>query len=58
MARTPDALVSPELLVWARETLGLSVDDAAKKAAVRAERLASWEDGTDRPTIAQLRKLA
>jgi len=58
MARTPDALVSPELLVWARETLGLSVDDAAKKAAVSAERLAAWEDGTDRPTIAQLRKLA
>lgn len=58
MARTPDALVRPELLVWARETLGLSVDEAAKKAGVNPERIAAWEEGREPPTIAQLRKLA
>lgn len=57
MARTPDALVKPQLLVWARETLGLSVEEAAKKANVAAARLAAWEEGEQRPTIAQLRKL-
>ena len=58
MTRTPDALVRPELLGWARETLGLSVEDAAKKAGVTGERITAWEEGGERPTIAQLRKLA
>lgn len=57
MPRTPDALIKPQLLVWARETLGLSVEEAAKKASVAADRLAAWEAGEQRPTIAQLRKL-
>ncbi|MDQ6801316.1 MAG: XRE family transcriptional regulator [Acidobacteriota bacterium] len=57
MARTAEALVKPELLAWARESVGLSVEAAAKKAHVPAERLSGWEAGAERPTIAQLRLL-
>lgn len=52
------ALINPEVLRWARESAGLSVDDAAKKATVKPEKLAAWEAGDDRPSIPQLRKLA
>jgi Zn-dependent peptidase ImmA (M78 family)/DNA-binding XRE family transcriptional regulator len=58
MARTAQALVKPELLVWARESAGLSPDEAAKKADVSSERLKDWETGVARPSIAQLRALA
>jgi Zn-dependent peptidase ImmA (M78 family)/DNA-binding transcriptional regulator YiaG len=58
MAKTVEALVKPALLQWARADAGLSVDDAAGKVPVAAERLRAWENGEERPTIAQLRKLA
>lgn len=58
MARTAEALVNPELLVWARESANLSAEDAAAKAQERPDRLLEWEAGHTRPTIAQLRKLA
>src|ERR1043165_5592500 len=58
MPRTVEARVRPELLVWAREAAGLSTEEAAKKAHIKPEGLQEWEDGTSRPTIAQLRLLA
>jgi Zn-dependent peptidase ImmA (M78 family)/DNA-binding XRE family transcriptional regulator/uncharacterized protein YjiS (DUF1127 family) len=58
MARTPEARVAPALLTWAREDLGLGQGAAAKKIGVPEERLASWEAGEARPSIAQLRKAA
>lgn len=36
----------------------MSLEVAAKRSVVKAEQLASWEAGTARPTIPQLRKLA
>lgn len=56
--RTPEALVEPALLVWARNSIGLEVVDAARKIGVTLERLEQWESGETRPTIAQLRGLA
>jgi Zn-dependent peptidase ImmA (M78 family)/DNA-binding XRE family transcriptional regulator len=56
MSRTPEAKIKPALLVWARNSSGLSVDVAAKKIGVKSERLAAWEMGEARPSIAQLRK--
>ena len=53
-----EALVRPELLIWAREGAGHSQEEAAKKAQVSVDRLASWEDGASRPSIPQLRKLS
>jgi Zn-dependent peptidase ImmA (M78 family) len=58
MSRTPEALIDATLLVWARESIGLSLDDAAAKLKLPSERLAAWETGESRPSIAQLRKLA
>lgn len=58
MARTPPAPVAPSLLIWARESLGLSLDEAAQKQRIAPERLARWEAEEDVPTVAQLRKAA
>lgn len=53
-----EALVKPELLVWAREDAGYSQADAARKVQVKPDRLIAWETGAAKPSIAQLRKLA
>lgn len=52
-----EAAVKPELLVWARESAGLLIADAAHKAQVKVELLLAWEAGERRPTIHQLRTL-
>src|SRR5438034_4964263 len=57
MPRSIPALVKPALLTWARERAGLPLQDAAAKASVEVERLREWEQGEDRPSIPQLRKL-
>lgn len=57
MAKSVEALVKPELLVWARKHTGLTVEQAAKKVQVKPDRLESWEKGEKRPTLRQLRKL-
>jgi len=54
-ARAP---VAPSVLRWARETAGLSVEDAASRLNVRRERLEEWESGDAHPTINQLRNVA
>ena len=51
-------VVRPSLLRWARETAGLTPEQSAKRIGVRPERLAEWEGGRLRPTVAQLRKAA
>jgi len=57
MATSVKALVKHELLVWARTSAHLSVEDAARKARVKEEQLAAWERGEEQPSIPQLRKL-
>lgn len=52
-----EAMVNPELLVWARKSAGLTLEEAANKTQVKVERLVNWEEGQRRPTINQLRKL-
>lgn len=58
MAKAAEALVTPAVLVWARESLNLSLEAAGKKLKVKPERLAAWEEGSRRPTVNQLRKIA
>ncbi len=48
--------VEPELLIWARETRGLSIEQAARSIGVPEERLLAWELGKAKPTVKQLRK--
>ena len=52
------APITPSVLEWARLSIGVSPEDAARRAGVTAERLASWESGAAEPTVAKLRQLA
>jgi Zn-dependent peptidase ImmA (M78 family)/DNA-binding XRE family transcriptional regulator len=53
-----DAFVNPALLVWARKSINMGMDDAAEKIGTKPERLADWESGYSKPTINQARKMA
>ncbi|GAB3888767.1 ImmA/IrrE family metallo-endopeptidase [Terrabacter terrigena] len=55
---TEVAPVTPTVLRWARESVGATVADAAKRAGVTEDRLLSWEAGEAEPTLAKLRSLA
>jgi Zn-dependent peptidase ImmA (M78 family) len=57
MARV-EATPTPSVLVWARDSAGMSIEAAAHKVGVRPDQLSSWETGTARPSIPQLRKIA
>ncbi len=56
--RSPLALVRPELLRWARETAGMTLEAAARRIGVKPSKLADWEEERARPTVVQLRKMA
>jgi len=51
-------IAKPAILKWARESCNLSVQAAAKRATVKAEKLEEWEAGDTGPSLPQLRKLA
>ena len=55
---TDPAPVTPSVLGWARQGVGVSLQEAAKRASVPPERLAAWEAGEAEPTVAKLRLLA
>jgi len=57
MARGIPALVQPALLIWARQSAGIALEEAARKAHVDVEVLSKWEEGEALPSIPQLRKL-
>lgn len=57
MAKKVEALIKPELLVWARESAGFYQEAVAKKLHIKPEKLGAWEKGEKRPTVKQLRKL-
>ena len=50
--------VSPAVLIWARQTAGLSQSDAARRLGVSEDVLRKWEGGQLAPTLKQLRGLA
>jgi len=52
------AFINPELLRWAREREDLTRADTAHRLGVPQERIESWEEGTDRPTLRQAQTLA
>ena len=59
MPRSIPALVKSTLLVWARESAGLSLAQAAERTKFEVETLKAWEseEADAAPSIAQLRKL-
>ena len=57
-AKSFETDVKPKVLQWARETIGFSPMEAAKKLKIVEGTLIKWEAGEKKPTLAQLRKLA
>jgi Zn-dependent peptidase ImmA (M78 family)/transcriptional regulator with XRE-family HTH domain len=58
VGRTAAAPVSPATVRWAREVAGFSQEEIARKLRVTADRIETWETGEEKPTLAQLKKLA
>lgn len=52
------AYITPNVLKWARESARMTEETAAAKVAVSVERLRSWEDGSEQPSIRQAQTLA
>lgn len=52
------ALVNPNMLNWARERAGFSLDALAKKLQVKPEQVYAWEQGKKSPTFKQAQNLA
>lgn len=50
--------MNPALLRWAREAAGYSIEDAAAKAKLAADKLRAWELGQGFPSLPQARTLA
>jgi len=50
--------LTPQVLSWARERAGLSVEEAAARIGKSPEDLAAWEAGRLSPTYSQLENLA
>jgi Zn-dependent peptidase ImmA (M78 family) len=57
-SRSTEALVDPAILSWARDTAGLSIEEAARSLQTKPERVHAWEQGDASPSMAQLRKMA
>lgn len=57
-SKTPKVDINPKILTWARSNLGYTEEEFAKKIKIKESVLKAWESGTDKPSFAQLRKLA
>jgi Zn-dependent peptidase ImmA (M78 family) len=58
VAKSADAIINPELLVWARTSAGMGLEEAANALRISSEKLQSWERGQTRPTVKQLHRAA
>jgi Zn-dependent peptidase ImmA (M78 family) len=58
MRTEPVVSVQPEVMRWARQSIGLSVSDVAFRLKRSAEEIEAWEAGAAFPSYPQLEKLA
>lgn len=56
MGQSQEAFIEPRLLVWARESAGYELHEAATLFEINSATLSAWEAGDQRPTIASLRE--
>lgn len=52
------ALITPDIIVWAKQRQGISDERIARSIDVRPERILDWITGTSHPTLRQAQKLA
>lgn len=55
---SPKVSVRPEVLVWARKTIGRDIAEVAKRLNVSEDLVREWESGEKDPRLAQIRTLA
>jgi Zn-dependent peptidase ImmA (M78 family)/DNA-binding XRE family transcriptional regulator len=53
-----EAIVEKRVLIWARESMGLSIQEVAKKLKTSEDTLNKCESGQKKPTLVQIEKLA
>lgn len=53
-----EALVTPQVIEWARQRYHLAIDTAAEKLKIKPDKLEAWEKGDERPTFRQAQRLA
>ena len=59
MAKSVKALITPEVLKWAREEyIRLDLSEASNLIKVSKDKLEKWENGDEQPTIRQLKDIA
>lgn len=58
MSKSVPALINPAMLVWARKSARFTIEEAAGKSGIAAEKLAACETGDQHLTFAQLMKIA
>lgn len=58
MAKSIPAIVTPEVLRWARGLDRISVDEIAPKLKVDVAKIEAWENGSEYPTLPQAKSLA
>lgn len=58
MTKSIEALIKPNLLIWARECSHIPLEVVAKRMGVPEEKIRLWEAGTTRPTVRQAKDLA
>lgn len=46
------------IIKWARESYNMSIEDAATAIGVEQDKYCNWEEGTDFPTYAKLKKIS
>lgn len=56
-SRSSEIGVEPKVLAWARESMGLSIEEVAKQFNVSENLVSRWESGEKVPTLVQLEKL-
>lgn len=58
MAKSIPAIVTPEVLQWARELDGITLEEIAQKLKVEVAKVEAWENGSKHPTLPQAKSLA
>lgn len=58
MAKSIPAIVTPEVLQWARGLDMITLDEIAQKLKVEVAKVEAWENGSEYPTLPQAKNLA
>lgn len=55
---SPHIRVRPEMIKWLRESSGWTHEDVSRTLNISAEQVERWEEGTEKPTLIELKRIA